>query len=100
MTVTVDEGPEGTTVAVVGELDMRTADALRGQVDDLDVAHRTLRLDLADVSFVDSSGLGALLGIKKQQDRGGGRLVLVHSSPAVQRVIAITRLDRVFDLVD
>ena len=94
-----DDVVDGATVlAVTGEIDMQTVDELRAKVDDLDVAHQALVLDLHGVAFVDSSGLGGLLGIKKQQDRAGGTLRLTRVSPAVTRIITITKMDRVFGL--
>ena len=99
LTFTHDEAAGQTVLAVAGEIDTQSADELRGKVDELDVSHRTLVLDLHGVEFVDSSGLGALLGIKKQQDRGGGTLLLTRLSDAVARIIEITKMDRVFDVV-
>jgi anti-anti-sigma factor len=87
-------------LAVAGEIDTGTSDELRGKVDELDVSHRTLVLDLHGVEFVDSSGLGALLGVKKQQERGGGSLLLTRLSEPVARIIEITKMDRVFEVVD
>lgn len=95
-----DQQDGRTVLTVVGEIDMQTAPALRAQVDDLDVAHGTLVLDLVGVDFLDSSGLGALLGIKKQQDRAGGQLLLAQVSDAVLRIIQITKMDRVFGRVE
>jgi anti-anti-sigma factor len=94
---TSDQQADRTVLSVVGEIDMQSAAALRERVEALDVSHGTLVLDLDGVGFVDSSGLGALLGIKKRQDRAGGRLVLSSLSPAVARIIEITKMDRVFD---
>ncbi|KAA1374788.1 STAS domain-containing protein [Aeromicrobium fastidiosum] len=100
LTFTEDGAGDGTVLSVSGEIDMQTVPELRSKVDDLDVAHRTLVLDLHGVEFVDSSGLGALLGIKKQQDRGGGRLVLARMSAPVARILQITRMDGVFTVAD
>lgn len=98
LTFSTDQIDDRTVLAVAGEIDTQTTDELRVAVDDLDVAHRTLVLDLHGVEFVDSSGLGALLGIKKQQERAGGRLLLTRLSPPVARIIEITRMDRVFEV--
>ncbi|KQX74736.1 MULTISPECIES: STAS domain-containing protein [Aeromicrobium] len=98
LTFSSDEVDGRTVLAVGGEIDTQTTDELRGAVDDLDVSHRTLVLDLHGVEFVDSSGLGALLGIKKQQDRAGGHLLLTRLSDPVARIIEITRMDRVFEV--
>lgn len=99
-TFSSDDQGERTVLFVTGEIDMQTAPGLRAQVDDLDVAHRTLVLDLDGVGFVDSSGLGSLLGIKKQQDRAGGRLLLARVPAPVARIIEITKMDRVFDRIE
>ncbi|AWB91096.1 STAS domain-containing protein [Aeromicrobium chenweiae] len=100
LTFTTDDQQERTVLSVAGEIDMQTSVELRSQVDTLDVSHRTLVLDLSGVTFVDSSGLGSLLGVKKQQERAGGRLLLARVSPPVARIIEITRMDRVFDTVE
>ena len=100
LTFSSDEVDGRTVLSVGGEIDTQTTDELRGAVDDLDVAHRTLVLDLHGVEFVDSSGLGALLGIKKQQERAGGHLLLTRLSAPVARIIEITRMDRVFEVTD
>ncbi|MET0467794.1 MAG: STAS domain-containing protein [Aeromicrobium sp.] len=94
---TSDQQDDAVVLAVSGEIDMGSAGALRERVDGLDVSQGTLVLDLAGVGFVDSSGLGALLGIKKQQEGAGGRLLLARVSPAVTRLFEITKMDRVFD---
>lgn len=98
--LTFDDHQTGddTVLSVAGEIDMQTSGDLRAKVDDLDVAHRTLVLDLHGVEFVDSSGLGALLGVKKQQERAGGRLVLSRLSDPVARIIELTKMDRVFEV--
>lgn len=52
-------------------------------------------LDMAEVTFLDSSGLGALVAVMKllQPER---RLELAGLTPAVAKVLALTRMDRVF----
>lgn len=54
-------------------------------------------LDLQQVTFIDSSGLGAIVAILKHvtPDR---KLVLAGLTPAVQRVFELTRMDKVFAL--
>ncbi|KQY59799.1 hypothetical protein ASD11_09725 [Aeromicrobium sp. Root495] len=92
-----DVQEDRTVLTVAGEIDMQSAVSLRAQVDHLDIGGGTLVLDLEGVGFVDSSGLGALLGIKKQQDRSGGRLQLGAISPPVQRIFEITKMLHVFE---
>jgi anti-sigma B factor antagonist len=54
-------------------------------------------LDLKKVQELDSSGLGALLFGKRQANNAGGNIVLVSISPAVQSLLRIAQLTRVFD---
>lgn len=56
-------------------------------------------LDLSEVDFVDSSGLGALVSVLKQV-AGGGRLVLCGLTKPVQELMELTRLHRIFDLAE
>lgn len=57
-------------------------------------AHR-LVVDLGKVSFVDSSGLGALVGLLKRVGNAGD-LAVAGLQPAVRRMFELTRMDRVF----
>jgi anti-sigma B factor antagonist len=54
-------------------------------------------IDLDRVSFIDSSGLGALISGLKMARAAGGDLVLASLSPEIRSVFEITRLLRVFD---
>ena len=54
-----------------------------------------LVVDLARVSFVDSSGLGALVGLLKRVGNAGD-LAVADLQPAVRRMFELTRMDRVF----
>lgn len=65
----------------------------------LQPAHRHIEVDLSATSFLDSCGLGALIALHKTAcDRGGG-VRLVRPQSAVERVLELTRLHRVFEIV-
>jgi len=55
-------------------------------------------LDLQKVTEMDSSGLGALLFGKRQANNSGGNIVLVSVQPAVQSLLRIAQLTRVFEV--
>jgi len=59
--------------------------------------HARIVLDLSDVEFVDSSGLGAIVSALKQV-AGTGDLVLCGTRPAVMSMFKLTRLDKVFQM--
>ncbi|MCU1487452.1 MAG: Anti-sigma factor antagonist RsbV [Actinomycetia bacterium] len=88
-------------VAVRGELDIRSAPDLRAWLAKaLDDGVARIVIDLAGVEFMDSSGLGVLVGAHKRLARVGGRLSVVGVSTAVARLLSVTGLARVFDVRD
>jgi len=88
---------EQTVVDVVGEIDVSTADVLRERLLDLLEHDRTdLVVDLRRVAFMDSTGLGVLVGTLKKVRLLGGRLQLVIDSERLLKVLRITALLQVF----
>jgi anti-anti-sigma factor len=88
VTVTESPGPAGATVlAAVGVLDLATAPVLERAVADL-APEVAVHLDLAQVTFIDSCGLRALLLLVDR--RVGG--VTFTSSPALDRLIELLGL--------
>jgi anti-anti-sigma factor len=85
------------TVAVVGEMDLEeNRDIARQLSDALEATPPpTLVLDLTGVTFIDSSGLAALVNVRNQ-----GWRVQVIPSAIVRRVIEASGLDTVFQLLD
>lgn len=89
--------PPATVLAVVGEVDVRTVGSLRTRLTDLLVeGSPRLVVDLSGVTFMDSSGLGALVSAQKRARVFRGTLVLVVVNDAILRVLRLTALDRVF----
>ena len=58
----------------------------------------TLAVDLSEVRFIDSSGLGALLAAYKNANLRQARLLLVGLQPRVQSMFELTRLHHVFEM--
>jgi len=86
-------------VNMVGELDMATAPLLRETVMKLlqpSLGVGVVILDLSELTFVDSTGLGVLAASRQRVEREGGALVLRGPRPNTVKVLAVTGLDRVF----
>ncbi len=64
----------------------------------LEEGRRNLVVDLADVQFIDSSGLGALLSGYKNASQRSGALILSGLQPRVRSMFELTRLNRVFEI--
>lgn len=86
-----------TVVQVVGEIDVYTAPQLRERLDaEIDAGRYDLVVDLTGVSFMDSTGLGVLVGRLKQIRLNDGSMRLVCAHDRVLKVFVITGLDKVF----
>jgi anti-sigma B factor antagonist len=89
-----------TVVTPVGEVDLSNVGALRDVLDELyRQAAADVVVDLDRVSFIDSAGLGVLIGARRRAQRVHGSLTLVCNQERILRLFAITRLDTVFDVV-
>ncbi len=87
-----------TVVHVGGEVDVYTAPSLRRFLDEqIHDGARDVVVDLSEVGFLDSTGLGVLVGRLKLLRANGGTLRLVGLGERVLRVFTITGLDRVFE---
>jgi len=88
-------GPAGdcAVLQVTGEVDAYTAPMLREQIRELSANGAVhLIVDLGQVDFLDSTGLGALVGGLRRLREAGGSLALVISTPRILRLFQITGL--------
>ena len=86
-------------VTVAGEVDVYTSPSLKiALADAAGDGCRIVIADLADVPFIDSSGLGVLVGALRRMREAGGEMRLVSERDAVVKILRITGLDRVFPL--
>ena len=87
-----------------GRLNMVAAPKLRSYLaETIDGGHDRIIVDLSDTSFIDSSGLGALIGGLKTARQHGGDLRIAAPNEQVRTVLRLTNLDRVLrphDAVD
>jgi anti-sigma B factor antagonist len=90
-------GDDAFVVTLSGEIDLHTAPALEQALEGvLGLGGTAVALDLADVSFVDSTTLGVLLRYHEQFKGRGGELVVVTADRRVLRTLEVTGLNRVF----
>jgi len=92
----VSEISPGQEVAVCGRLDVHSVAAVRAALHDiLDRGHGDLLIHLADAEVHDANGLGMIVGIHHRAFGVGRRLVLVDVSPRLDRLLRVSRLQRV-----
>lgn len=94
MEITTEENDDHTVCRFRGELDAYTVDEARA------VLHGVVRaplvlLDLCEVGFVDSAGIGCLIGAIRRAREAGGEVAVVSSRPALTRILHTTGFDRI-----
>ncbi len=88
-------------VRFVGELDLDQAK--RAQIEVVEVLDRTagtLTIDLSDLTFCDSSGIGLLLTLRSEAAARGRAMVLQRLRPTVERVLRLTGVYDSFTIED
>lgn len=97
--MTTAERDGRSVVTASGELDAHSAPALQEQLEPLTTRpNAAVVVDLTEVGFIDSTGLGVLVTTLKHVREVDGRLDVVVTSPRVLKVLAITGLDVVIPL--
>ena len=96
MQIDVQRQDAAAIVRLNGRLDLLSAADLKGRLGQVvaDGARRVV-VDLGDVSFVDSSGLGALIGGLKAARQAGGDLRLARPAEQARTILELTTLNRV-----
>jgi len=89
-------------VRLKGELDHHTAETVRKKMEEAieagDIRH--IVLSLKELSFMDSSGLGVILGRYKQITAKGGKMVVCDANPSVFRLFEMSGLFKILSVQD
>lgn len=88
-----------TLIAVAGEIDAYTAPKLREALLPLaEESNPNLTVNLKNVTYMDSTGLGVFVGLLKIVRRNDGQLYLVELSKRIERLFSITGLSDIIDI--
>jgi anti-sigma B factor antagonist len=98
ITIDVQTADDGTQIFVLhGSLDIATTPAVRAALlDAADRGQHEIVIDVTDLEFLDSTGLGALIGAHKRAKDNGGSVQLVVAEGQILRLLRITGLLAVF----
>jgi anti-sigma B factor antagonist len=90
----------GTAIVILrGALDVHSAPVVRERLQAVLAAGlKAIIVDLHDVEFIDSTGLGVLIGARRRSQDAGVKLLLARPSRATHRLLAITGMRRHFTI--
>jgi anti-sigma B factor antagonist len=98
--VSPDDDAHVARVLIRGELDFSNASMLRARLRAVERRNPSvLVLDLADLSFMDVSGLRTILDAARRATRDERRLVVANPMPAIVRLFELTAIDQSLDVV-
>lgn len=89
-------------IFLTGEIDHHTAKTMREQIDQsiIDNPPTELVLDFKGVTFMDSSGIGLVMGRYKLMASVGGRVVVVNMTAHIKKIMKLAGLDQLAVMVD
>ncbi|MBQ6568731.1 MAG: STAS domain-containing protein [Clostridia bacterium] len=84
------------TAYVSGEIDHHSAAALRNKIDTavINLLPEVLYLDFSEITFMDSSGIGLIMGRYKLMKAQGGKLRVINSPPVIERMIKLAGISK------
>ncbi len=89
------------TVHITGELDHCSAVSIRRELDDLiaDPGVKNMVLDLKDMTFMDSSGIGVILGRYRELKQRGGSMAVKNMNPQVKKIFILSGMKQVIQII-
>ena len=94
-----DQG-DAAVVMLSGDVDLESSPKVRSALLDCVSAKSAVVVDMAGVSYIDSSGVASLVEAFQAARKSGTKFVLAQVSEAAMRVLELARLDRVFQIVN
>lgn len=86
-------------IKLEGEVDIYTCPQLKETLLRLiDEGEYHIVIDMQKVPYIDSAGLGVLVGARRRVGEHDGSIAIVNPNPSVYKVLEITRLTRIFDV--
>lgn len=92
----------GTAVAQLsGEIDHHSAKELRAELDRFVITMQpeVLAIDLSSITFMDSSGIGLIIGRYKLMKECGGKLEIRSPQPYIRRVLRLSGIERIVKII-
>ncbi len=100
--ITADKKHRQLTAQIIGELDHHTAKYIRGNIDMAIKENnpQTLIIDFSEVTFMDSSGIGLVMGRYKIMNELSGIVMIANPPPYIRRVMQLSGIDKLCKIIN
>lgn len=88
---------------LTGELDLHTSPEFKEKITALLAAHPRIKhliLNVKDLSFIDSSGLGVILGRYRELQDRGGKLFFLEANPQIKRILQLSGFQKISEFAN
>lgn len=99
MNIDINEKENLISIKVVGDIEMITIKEFKQQMFEIvQNSDKEIEIDLEEVEYIDSSGVGVLISLLKLQKKKGKNLTLSKVSPKVLNVLKLSSLAEIFNI--
>jgi anti-sigma B factor antagonist len=98
--IEVQERDSAVLVRLAGEIDLAAVEAIETELLSLEERFPTMILDLRGVTFLDSTGLRAIVSADARARKNGFELKIVRGPEQVQKILYLAGLDKILPLID
>lgn len=101
MPVTIEKKEEKIEARIIGELDHHTAAEIRKSIDESieRLRPKLLTIDFSGVSFMDSSGIGLIMGRYNTMKLFGGEVEVQNPSPSIEKILKLSGIEKLAKIV-
>ncbi|WP_426449777.1 STAS domain-containing protein [Paenibacillus sp. S-38] len=96
--VRTESGPGGSILYLAGELDLGTAEQLRAAAEALALSPQPLKINLRDLAYIDSTGIGIFVSILKSRQSVQSNLIVAEVPAKIKRLFDMTGLSRFLEI--
>lgn len=94
----IDKSENCCKLIVSGEIDLNTIEILKPKIEELLQENRDILIDMEDVKFIDSTGLGTLVKLYKEQKLKEKKVTIINTKGNVRKIFKITCMEEMFNL--
>lgn len=89
-------------IKITGEIDHHTSEMIRDKIDKEFKRNnaKNIIFDFSEINFMDSSGIGVIMGRYKSADQLGGKIAIAGANPSLNRIFNISGLYKIVNLYD
>ncbi len=86
------------TIKLIGDLDVYSEDEFKSFIDEEIDPNKDVRIDLKELDYLDSTGLGMFMNIYKMVNENGKEIKIINAKDNIQKLFKITDLTDLFDM--